>query len=378
MRSAARSLLESYTEQDQKHAEQKLRLRLTSPRIRLLKQFNSLEEGVKFLVDMRADLIHAKATDFKSDPDIAVLDDELKGLLSSWFDVGFLELKRMTWDESASVLEKLVEYEAVHEITSWDDLKNRLDSDRRCYAFFHPNMPNEPLIFVEVALVNGMADNVQTLLDEREIVSDPEQADTAIFYSISNAQAGLAGVSFGDFLIKRVVAELSREFPNLKTFATLSPIPGFRRWLKRKVSGSTPLLDAQEAQAIASVNGSGEPGAYLLSHFDGGAWIERQDVAESVRPILVRLGATYLMSQREAKDGVARAIDAVAHFHLSNGAQIERVNWLADRSTNGLAQSAGLMVNYLYRLPDIERHHEAYRLCGTINATNHIRTLSRL
>ena len=178
-------------------------------------------------------------------------------------------------------------------------------------------------------------------------------------------------------MIKRVVAELSREFPNLKTFATLSPIPGLRRWLEGKVSGSTPLLDAQEAQAIAALNGSGEPGAYLLSHFEDGAWIDRPEEAESVRPILARLGATYLMSQRESKDGVTRANDAVAHFHLSNGAQIERVNWVADRSANGLSQSAGLMVNYLYRLPDIERHHEAYRLHATINASSHIRTLSR-
>ena len=204
-----------------------LRHRLIPPRMRLLQQFNELALGVKFLVDMRAELL--KLT--RDQKELKPLSEDLRELLASWFDVGFLDLKVITWHTPAALLEKLIEYEAVHAIQSWTDLKNRLDDDRRCYAFFHPRMPEEPLIFVQVALVKGMSDNIQALLDENAPKPDAREADSAIFYSISNCQAGLAGVSFGNFLIKRVANDLKRDMPNVKTFATLSPIPGFTKWL---------------------------------------------------------------------------------------------------------------------------------------------------
>lgn len=206
-------------------AEAELRGALRSRRTRILTQFNAIPQGVKFLVDLRADLLRFA----RQDPALAALDQELEVRLSSWFDVGFLELARITWQSPAAMLEKLIEYEAVHTIQSWADLKNRLDLDRRCYAFFHPRMPLEPLIFVEVALVDTLAGNVQALLDEAAPVFEASRASTAIFYSINNTQTGLRGVSFGNFLLKRVIDDLKRDFPRLSTFATLSPSPGW--WL---------------------------------------------------------------------------------------------------------------------------------------------------
>src|SRR5271167_2717435 len=236
---------------DQRAAtERALRAALEPPRITLLRQFNALPEGVKFLVDRRAELIDLG----RRDPLLSGLEEDLKRLLANWFDIGFLELKRIGWEAPAALLEKLMAYEAVHEIRSWTDLKNRLEADRRCFAFFHPRMPDEPLIFVEVALVAGMAGDVNSLLDEAAPIGDPQAADAAIFYSISNCQHGLAGISFGNFLIKRVVELLSAEFRNLKTFATLSPVPGFRRWLDARLgdADATLLTDA-EANALLAL-----------------------------------------------------------------------------------------------------------------------------
>ena len=336
-------------------AELELRRVLEPPRTRLLKQFNDLPEGVKFLVDMRADLL-AMA---KGDSAFAGLESDLKELLTSWFDVGFLKLERITWQAPAALLEKLIDYEAVHAIQGWDDLKNRLDSDRRCFAFFHPRMPDEPLIFVEVALVAGMAGNIQELLDESAPLQDPHRADTAIFYSISNAQKGLAGISFGGFLIKRVVDQLASEFGRLKNFATLSPIPGFSRWLRGALSGEeTPGALGLDAAARAVLEGSDW-------HLDSAA-------AAALQEPLTRLCAHYLVNEKWP-DG--RALDRVAQFHLSNGAQIERLNWLADQSPNGMAQSAGMMINYRYRLDRIESNHEAYTGRGDVAASPAIRAL---
>src|SRR6202789_1198405 len=230
-------------------AKAALRRALEPPRLKLLTQFTSIPDGREFLDDPRGSLLKG-AGQAKL---LAALDADLRGLLAAWFDIGFLELQRIDWNSSAALLEKLVDYEAVHAIRSWRDLKNRLDSDRRCYAFLHPRMPREPLIFVEVALVKGLAGSVQALLDEKAPVQDPSQADAAIFYSISNCQSGLAGISFGNFLIKRVVEELSAEFRNLKTFATLSPLPGFRRWLDPLLVGDEPnLLSDDESASLAS------------------------------------------------------------------------------------------------------------------------------
>lgn len=353
-------------------AERALRLALEPPRVRLLTQFNALPEGVKFLVDLRAELMAMT----RGDAALGALEADLKGLLTAWFDVGFLELHRITWRSPACVLEKIMAYEAVHAIQGWDDLKNRLDSDRRLYAFFHPRMPDEPLIFVEVALVKGIAGNIHDLLDLKAPLGDPEAADTAIFYSINNAQKGLAGISFGNFLIKRVVEELSREFKRLRTFATLSPIPGFRPWLEERLSRGEPnLLTAAEHRALTALsNGLGAKGSLKVLLGDGG-WAGDPLLGETVKGPLLRLAARYLVQEKKA-DG--RALDPVAHFHLSNGARVERLNWLADTSAKGMAQSCGIMVNYLYKLDEIETNHEAYSASGKVAVSGDVRALLKV
>ena len=357
---------------DRAEAERRLRQALEPPRLKLLTGFNALPEGVKFLVDMRAELIDQ----VKSDTALAALEGDLKGLLAAWFDVGFLELQRITWRSPAAVLEKIMVYEAVHAIQGWDDLKNRLDSDRRLYGFFHPRMPDEPLIFVEVALVRGIAGNVQELLDPTAPVGDPTQADTAIFYSITNAQKGLAGISFGNFLIKRVVDDLSREFVRLKTFATLSPIPGFRAWLNERLAqGERGMLAQSEHRALTGLS-NGRLGAKgsLKAILADPDWVKQPALVEALRGPLLRLAARYLVSERRA-DG--RSLDPVGHFHLSNGARVERLNWLADQSPKGLAQSCGLMVNYLYKLDHIEANHEAYSASGKVAASSEVKALAK-
>ena len=345
-------------------AEQALRAALRPPRVTLLRQFNALPEGVKFLVDRRAELMDMDAD--AATPAMRGLEQDLKALLADWFDIGFLELRRIGWDAPAALLEKLMAYEAVHEIRGWTDMKNRLAADRRCFAFFHPRMPDEPLIFVEVALVSGMAGRIDELLDESAPMGDAATADTAIFYSISNCQHGLAGISFGDFLIKRVVDALAAELPRLKAFATLSPVPGFRAWIGRELHRSDLLLPT-EARAL---EGLGDVEA-LLQRPD---WYRDPQIAGALREPLLRLCARYLLHER-ARSG--RALDPVAHFHLSNGARVERLNWLADVSEKGLQQSAGIMVNYRYRLDDIESNHEAYRGSGQVAAASAVRSVAR-
>jgi malonyl-CoA decarboxylase len=346
-------------------AARALRRALEPPRVRLLTQFNALPEGTKFLVDLRADLIKLA----KGDRALAALEEDLKGLLTGWFDIGFLELKRITWDSPAALLEKLSRYEAVHAVRSWNDLKNRLDSDRRCFAFFHPRMEGEPLIFVEVALVNGLAGNIDVLLDEAAPVGDPRAADSAIFYSISNAQRGLAGISFGGFLIKRVVDQLSAEFPRVKAFATLSPIPGFRAWLDEQFARGIPgVLTAAQRKALGNaVQGIASKGT--IKQLLATEWYKDPAVADALQAPLLRLCAQYLV---EGKRDNGKALDPVAHFHLSNGARIERINWLADVSDKGMRQSAGIMVNYLYRLSDIEENHEAYAGSNAVIASSSV------
>jgi malonyl-CoA decarboxylase len=351
-------------------ARENLRRALVAPRVRLLTQFNALPEGVKFLVDMRAELLRLAR---KNRGGLAGLEGDIRELLASWFDVGFLELQRITWESPAALLEKLIAYEAVHAIRSWQDLKNRLDSDRRCFAFFHPRMRNEPLIFVEVALVDGLAGNVQALLDENAPVTDPRRADTAIFYSISNAQKGLAGISFGNFLIKRVVDELAREFKNLKTFSTLSPIPGFRAWLEGALAEGEPgLFKPAERKALAAAAQRRGPKGTLKAVLARPDWHRDEALAEALRAPLLRLCARFL--GREKREG-SKALDPVAHFHLTNGARIERINWLGDTSAKGIEQSAGMMVNYLYKLDDIDANHEAYTGRGEIAVSGAVKGL---
>ena len=356
---------------ERRKLERQLRASLDPPRIKLLTQFNALPEGVKFLVDMRAELMPLG----RNDPVLAGLELDLKGLLASWFDVGFLELKRITWDAPAALLEKLIVYEAVHEIRSWTDLKNRLEADRRCFAYFHPRMTQEPLIFVEVALVQGMSDNVQSLLDETAPVGDPIEADTAIFYSISNCQTGLAGISFGDFLIKRVVDSLAAELPHIKTFATLSPIPGFRSWLDKEIiEHGDELLTQTERKSFQQQLPSELAALGLGDLLARPRWHADEVLAQALRGPLMRLAARYILLEKNSR---GRALDPVAHFHLTNGARVERLDWLADSSPKGLKQAAGLMVNYLYRLSEIEENHEAYTGEGRVAASAALTRLAK-
>ena len=367
---AVQALREAPEGESRRQAERELRRRLLAPRVHLLTQFNALPEGVKFLVDMRAELLGL----VRRDPSLKPLDNDLKDLLRTWFDIGFLELRRITWDSaSGALLEKLVAYEAVHAIESWQDLKNRLDSDRRCFAFFHSRMPDEPLIFVEVALTNGMAGNIQDLLDEEAPVQNPTSADTAIFYSISTAQKGLAGIGFGSFLIKRVVDSLAGELKGLSTFATLSPIPGFMEWLQAGLDEGRPgLLTAADRRALKSAtDGSrGSKGA-LKKLLSEASWHGDEGLRQALREPLMRLCSRYLIEER--RPGGSTALDAVAHFHLNNGAGMERLNWLADTSAKGIEQSAGMMMNYLYRLDKIEDNHEAYTSESAIAASSAVR-----
>lgn len=367
------ALAHAASDEERRRAEDELRRCLVPRRVTLLMQFNGLPEGIKFLVDLRAEVRDA----LREHPDLAPLDRDMRDLLAAWFDVGLLRLERITWQAPAALLEKLAAYEAVHAIRSWQDLKNRLDSDRRCYAFFHPNMPGEPLIFVEVALVSGIADNIQGLLDEEAPADDPTLADTAIFYSISNAQRGLDGLSFGEFLIKQVVDDLSREMPQLTTFATLSPLPGFARWIEKERTAEVGegLLSQTEEEALSALC-DGMPGPEALACLlDKPRWSEDETAREALEPVLSRLAARYLLM---AQRGDGQPVDPVARFHLSNGANVERLNWLADRSANGMRQSHGLMVNYRYRRDEIEANHEAFRGEGRIAASASVRSLAGL
>ena len=348
--------------------EQRLRTALVSPRMRLLQQFNALPQGVKFLVDLRADLLSY----LDDDPLLASLDREFIHLLEAWFDIGFLELRHITWDSPAALLEKLIAYEAVHQISSWEELRNRLESDRRCYAFFHPNMPDEPLIFVEVALVSDIADNVQNVLNKDLPSTSLEKASTAIFYSISNSQKGLRGINFGNFLIKKVATTLSHEFPNLKTFATLSPIPNFHKWLD-KLLLEEGYEDWDEPTQLALLNAAQkfECAPHLSTLLKHPRWFEDPDLTNVLQKPLLQLCSRYLHEKR-ADD---RPRDAVARFHLGNGARVERLNWLANTAEKGLEESCGIMVNYLYDLQEVEKNHEAFVTEGVIASSQEVKNL---
>ena len=332
---------------DEAVAEVNYRRATVSPRRRLLQRFSVYPEGIPFLVSLRAEMQSA----LKTDKRLAALDVEMEYMFSTWFDVGFLDLRRLTWDSPASLVEKLIKYEAVHDIKSWDDVKNRLDSDRRCYGFFHPRLPEEPLIFVEVALLDEMADCVTPLLDETAAAADLNRASTAIFYSISNTQPGLRGVSFGDSLIKRVVELLKLEFPKLKTFATLSPIPGYRAWLNKNLPSLLDSLSEKELSELGRAVGFEPPtAAHVMSAIDKPLNLATSSPA---RALLMRGAARYL--GRELSAG--KPTDPVARFHLGNGARVERLNWAGDPSAKGVKQSYGMMVNYLYDLKRIDKNH---------------------
>jgi malonyl-CoA decarboxylase len=325
----------------------------------LIRRLNQAPGGTAALVRLRADLIELIAD--RDAPELEALDDDFAHLFGSWFNRGFLVLRRIDWASPANVLEKIIAYEAVHEIRSWDDLRNRLEPpDRRCFAFFHPRLVDEPLIFVEVALTKAIPDSVQPLLDLARTPLAAREATTAVFYSISNTQPGLKGVSFGAFLIKQVVDELKRELPRLATFVTLSPAPGFAQWLAQDSRADEPRLGADGHAALA---GLAEPD-----------WHLDPDRVETLRKPLLSAAATYLVAAKGARN---RPLDTVARFHLGNGARLERLAALGDVSPKGLAQAHGLMVNYLYDLDDIEKNHEAFAERGEIAAAAAVLRLVR-
>ena len=324
----------------------------------LFRRLNLAPGGTAALVRMREQLVDS--LDHRDD--LRAVDDDFIHLFSSWFNRGFLVLQRIDWSSPAIVLEKIIRYEAVHEIRDWEDLRRRIDPpDRRCYAFFHPALVDEPLIFVEMALTRDMPSAIAPILGkEREIV-ETEKARNATFYSISNCQRGLAGVSFGNFLIKQVVEEVSREMPKLSTFVTLSPVTNFASWLKRERAeeNSAALTEADKA---------------ALAVLDQPGWWRDEDTAAEVQDSVMRAAAWYFLRARNQRGTL---IDAVARFHLGNGARLERINWLADMSERAMAQAHGLMVNYLYDLDEIERNHEAYAEGPTVVASGAVQRLLR-
>ncbi len=331
--------------------EIEMREKLQTPRSTILRQFTALPDGFKFLINMRADLLPLIAGNVK----LQALEFDLKQILASWFDVALLDLVEISWNSSAAILEKLIEYEAVHSVSSWEDLKNRLDSDRRVFAFFHHKMPSEPLIFVHVAFVSGLSDNVQKLLDTSSPTSNLQDIDTAIFYSISNAQKGLSGISFGNFLIKRVVEKLAQEIKQIKTFATLSPMPGFRSWLENIITqGESDIISAKDISLLRNLPEE---------------WWKDKKFSEKIKAPLMKQAANYLLIEKKHN----RPLDQVANFHLFNGARLERLNWLADISPKGIRQSYGIMANYYYKLDEIEHNHEAFEGKGKIVASKNVR-----
>jgi malonyl-CoA decarboxylase len=347
------ALRAAWNEYDKNPSPKRLRELLRAvepPRQELFRRLNLAPGGTSALVQMRLDLVEhgGKA------PELASVDDDLVHLLYSWFNRGFLMMQRISWSSPADILERIIRYEAVHMIQGWDDLRRRLQPpDRRCYAFFHPSLVDEPLIFVEVALAKEIPSSIQTILaDDRQVIP-AEEATTAIFYSISNCQPGLRGISFGNFLIKQVVEDLSRDLPSLKTFVTLSPAPGFGSWLKR-VAQNPHEADLEGIDTAA------------MARLEDPDWHRELAFAERLRPQLMGLAATYYLKAK-AKNG--QPLDPVARFHLGNGARLERLNWLGDTSPKGLQEAAGLMVNYLYDLNTIEANHEAYANQGAVAAS---------
>ena len=326
------------------------------PRQELFRRLNLAPNGTRILVEMRSQVLRELDRNARLKP----ISADLAHLFASWFNRGFLVLRRIDWRTSAVILEKLIQYEAVHQIQGWHDLRRRLEADRRCYAFFHPALPDEPIIFIEVALTREMSDNVQVLLDPNSAVFDTALAEWAIFYSITNCQEGLRGVPFGSFLIKQVVEDVSKDFPRIRKFATVSPVPGLRRWL------------AEKAEAL-SRSPKLAPFARALAKLDDPQWTQDESLEAELQRYLAPLCAYYLL---RAKLGL-EPLDSVARFHLKNGARLERINWLGDTSAAGLQRSAGFSANYVYKLPDVERNHELYVREHKIRASRELEILAK-
>lgn len=349
---ALREAIDAYLAEPDPWNVQRINRASLPSRRNLFEILNMSPGGTPVLLQMRADL----AVMTRNTPELRAVDSDLEILFRNWFNRGFLNLEKIDWTTPAFVLEKLIKYEAVHEISGWDDLRQRVSTGRRCYAFFHPALPSEPIIFVQVALVKSLVANVSEVLGEHAEVIAEDEANTAIFYSISNCQKGLVGIAFGDLLIKQVAEQISAELPQIKTFATLSPVPGFNKWL-----GSTDaeaLMSEAETQLVGEVLQA--PTTVLDLHADG-------------QSLLTRLCAYYLLHSRRG-DGPS---DPVARFHLRNGARLERINWLGDSSERRLGESAGLLVNYVYDLDTVTRNHETYVYDHGVVASNAVSSLAK-
>jgi malonyl-CoA decarboxylase len=355
---AVKAMAEAYLSSPSPQTLARLQHAVESPRQEFFRRLNRAPGATATIVEMRRDILR----ELPSMPELKAVDDDLRHLLVSWFNRGFLVLRRIDWNTPAVVLEKIIAYEAVHEIKGWADLRRRLEpSDRRCFAFFHPSLVDEPLIFVEVALSNETPDAIEPVLAAPIKTGKPATPTTAVFYSISNCQEGLKSISFGNFLIKQVVDELARELPTLTTFVTLSPVPGFARWLNRTLSdGAAPEISAQERAGLSGLSED--------------AWVSNPALEERLEGPVLNLAAKYLLAAK-APDG--RPADPVARFHLGNGARLERINWPADRSPRGLREAHGLMVNYRYDIKEIEANHEAYANDGRVVASRQVRNLSK-
>ena len=339
-----------------------------APRQELFRRLNFAPHGTASLVALRADLLRV----LKANPNLKSVDSDLKHLLTSWFNRGFLQLRSIDWQSPAHILEKIINYESVHAIQGWNDLRRRLMKDRRCFAFFHHAIPDEPLIFIEVAFVQGLSNEVMSLIDPAAPMLDPAQADTAIFYSINNTQVGLRGISFGNFLIKQVLTELTHEFPRVKLSSTLSPLPGFaasvQSWLNAETENSEEsVFDKVIQRHSAALKELATQYAIDNTQLDKTilkALLENH-LGEKDKVLSVILSELALMYLTQPVEN-GKLIDPVAMFHLSNGARLERLNSYADMSPHGLSSSYSVMANYLYDLNAVESNHEAFASKGKV------------
>ncbi|VAV90494.1 Malonyl-CoA decarboxylase [hydrothermal vent metagenome] len=354
---ALRSAATSYLESPDEAGAVALGTASEPVRREFLRLLNTAPGGTRSIVDMRRDLLEL----LSKDPGLRVVDAAFLHVLRSWFNQGFLELRRLDWSTPAAILEKLIAYEAVHAIVGWDDLRRRLESDRRLYAYMHTALPDEPLIFVEVALVDRLVGSIEDVLTQPPAV-DLAEPTTAIFYSITNTQPGLSSISFGNFLIKQVMGELQREIPTLETFSTLSPIPGFLVWLRGQSDEDLEWMDSGARARLPALNGT--------------EWIDFPWAQQDLEPVLMQAAAHYLYTVKRPGSDPPRPIDSVARFHLRNGASIHRLNWMGDPSPKGLGESAGMLVNYLYDADAVVANVEAFVGDGTIAASDQIKELA--
>lgn len=364
-------------------AEDKLRQALEPAHIQLLSQISKLQGGVKDIVDMRNDLLDG--LNDEKDPvarqELQALSTSIKNLLAQWFAVGLLDLKQVTWDSPGSILEKIIRYEAVHSMYGWEDLKRRLAPDRRCYIYTHRSMPGEPVVVLHTALEYEISDNIQVILSEPEVDRDEyqyelEKRTTAVFYSITSTQKGLSGVDLGNFLIKHVVEQLQHEFPNITQYSTLSPIPGFRQWLKLQISHAldqqendlpqTLLLEDEQKQILGARQNTDMSSLVVFKEIlETSDWYRDPAISHCLKSPLLRLCARYLY--KEKRRGFV--MDPVGNFHIRNGACMWRLNWFADLSARGLQNSFGLMVNYRYVIEEVDKNNQQYLLNGTVAAS---------